>query len=757
MEYYDVLIRTESLEKLRELESFDLDIKRRAARLESEKVYSVPGILSKENIDKLISAGYNVIIVRDLAPVALDRRSQVSGINRFENLQTVALNESLTVNGYLTNEEIDSAISSLATANSNIVTRISLPYLTWEGRTSYAVKLRAGTKAIRPGILFTGSMHAREWGGADICVAFMLLIVNSYKNNQSMQFGGKVFSAQMVIHLMEDLEIFIFPNVNPDGRHYSQYTDTWWRKNRNPNGTGPAGVDLNRNFDFLWNSGIGTSTSKSSEVYRGNAPFSEPETKNVKYLLDTYSSIRYYLDIHSYSGLILFNWGIDNNQNNVLSQNFLNSAFNGSRGVAGDSIYREFISTLDENTVKGLAQRMHDALYSVRGKNYTVEQSVGLYPTSGTSGDFSLSRNYISANYQKVYGFTIEFGNEFIPPLAEMNLIKADINAAMAELCLAACSDVYMADNEIDDGSVPSGAPFWNSPDIWVRNNDDNGTIHQNTIRGRDNYVYIRIRNRGTAPALNVKVRAYITTWAGTEFLHPADWVPLNPGGGGSIGSPGTYLIGEYTIASLQPATSQVVKMKWQASLIPNDTSWHPCILSEVSPNDGPFSAGSYVWNNNNLAQKNITIINASAWGKVLFPFEIGRTSGGDRLLSVELRKVSCPVQVKAGLVIEELSKIEVRASEHFKVIKGTDRISFILDPEANIGRISFSQTGDKRIPVLLVTDIPKIAAKKRFMFEVIQSDGKGTKVGGLLYNVTLLSPAKKGTAISLTRRREKK
>ena len=561
-------------------------------------------------------------------------------------------------------------------------------------------------------------------------MAFLIQIVNAYKNNVSLQFGGKIFSAPQVKKIMEELDIFIFPNVNPDGKSYSQNYNAWWRKNRNPNGGGPAGVDLNRNFDFLWGSGIGSSSSKSSEIYRGTAPFSEPETKNVKFLFDKFPSIRYYLDIHSYSGLVLYSWGIDDNQNNLLAQNFLNSTFDGTRGLAGDTKYREFISTLDENTIKGLSSRMHDALLSVRGKNYKVEQSVGLYPTSATSGDYSYSRNFVSSSNQTIYGFTIEFGTEFIPPISEMNLIKSDVNAAMSELCWAVCSDLYIADNEVDAGAVPSSAPFWNSPDIWIRNNDDNGLTHQNTIRGRDNYIYIRVRNRGVAEAINLIVRAYITTWAGTEFTHPADWIPLNPTGGGAISLPGTYLIGENTVANLFPGSSQIIKMKWQASLIPNDTNWHPCILAESSPNDGPSSYGMHVWNNNNLAQKNITIVNAAAQAKIVFPFLISNAFGTTKITSIELRKIKCPIQVKASLIFNLHEGIDIKAVNDFKIKHLKDKDIFMLNPEANIGRITFSQQKVKRIPVTLVFEKPKLPIKNSFLFEVIQSDKDDRKVG---------------------------
>jgi hypothetical protein len=61
--------------------------------------------------------------------------------------------------------------------------------------------------------------------------------------------------------------------------------------------------------------------------------------------------------------------------------------------------------------------------------------------------------------------------------------------------------DVWTKDNEADTGDVPSDFPFWVSPDIWVRNQPDGGLIHQNPIGLEENTVYVRIRNRGDAPA----------------------------------------------------------------------------------------------------------------------------------------------------------------------------------------------------------------------------------------------------------------
>jgi murein tripeptide amidase MpaA len=316
---------------------------------------------------------------------------------------------------------------------------IQLPHTTWEGRTSHAVRIGSTFSSDKAALLFTGSMHAREWGGADICLSFLINLINAYKAHTSLQYGGKVFNETQVCSIIDNLNIIVFPDVNPDGKEYSQTVYPMWRKNRNPNaGVDPdnPGVDLNRNFDFLWPSGIGTSAQASSNIYKGEAPFSEPEIKNVVHLFNTYINIAYYVDIHSYSELILYSWGNDDNQNIDPDQNFQNPEYDGLRGELEDMRYREFISPLDEIVAIGLAQRMNRALAAVRGgPGYRVQESSGLYPTTATSSDYAFSRPLEAESGPKIQGWTIEFGKEFIPPFSEMQNIIKEVGAAMTELC----------------------------------------------------------------------------------------------------------------------------------------------------------------------------------------------------------------------------------------------------------------------------------------------------------------------------------
>src|SRR5947209_11963638 len=219
---------------------------------------------------------------------------------------------------YMNVTEVESAITALASANPGLCELITLPNTTHEGRTSHAMRVSAGALDDRPAMLFVGCHHAREWGSAEICINFATDLIEAYTTNAGLAYGGKSFTASQVKAVVEQSQVFVFPCVNPDGRHFRQTSEPMWRVNRNP----AAGVDVNRNYDFLWD--FRTTLSSSSpvvvydvpgtEIYHGTAPASEPEARNVVWILDTYPQIRWVIDIHSFSRLLYNNWGDDQNQ-----------------------------------------------------------------------------------------------------------------------------------------------------------------------------------------------------------------------------------------------------------------------------------------------------------------------------------------------------------------------------------------------------------------------------------------------------------
>ncbi|GAA1959541.1 S8 family serine peptidase [Microbacterium deminutum] len=249
------------------------------------------------------------------------------------------------------------------------------------------------------------------------------------------------------------------------------------------------------------------------------------------------------------------------------------------------------------------------------------------------------------------------------------------INAAAAvqgAISFGALPDIVLRDNLADNGNVPSSGAFWNTPDMWCRTTtpaSDPAALpatyadagpHESPIRGQANWVYARVQNRSSVASNEAWVRVSITHWPGTEFVWPASFIPTN-GPGDPIPSPmtpGTYFIGEAKVGPLAPGAEQTVSIEWPAGLIPPDevmvsgspVHWHPCLLAELTPHDGPLATGSHVWDDNNLAQKNISIVDADSGSDFAGGFVIGEEFNGAKSLTLEILRGDLPKTVQLYL-----------------------------------------------------------------------------------------------------------
>ncbi len=193
--------------------------------------------------------------------------------------------------GYLTADEIERAMVLGVERNKGYVERITLPHRTWEKRLCHALRIGKGHGRRRPGICFIGGVHGREWGSADILVYFAIRLLRAYRDNVGIRVGSRRYSRSQIREIIEKKDVFLFPQVNPDGRHFSMEQQPMWRKNRRPaprgRGARSIGVDLNRNFPMMWrfDRHFAPGTVESShlpsdfETYVGPRPASEPETQ----------------------------------------------------------------------------------------------------------------------------------------------------------------------------------------------------------------------------------------------------------------------------------------------------------------------------------------------------------------------------------------------------------------------------------------------------------------------------------------------
>jgi murein tripeptide amidase MpaA len=413
----------------------------------------------RHTVSRPAAGGYCIQAVADDARIAALQKAGYT-VQRIENVDEagrVRQAEAAAGGHYLSVADIEAGLTALAQpGNAAFVQLLTLPQQTWENRTCHAVKVGQGAGPGRPGIYLLGGVHAREWGSPDILLFFLQQLTEAYRTGTGITLGGKAFTADQVKGLVDSKDVFVFPQANPDGRNHSLTVDANWRMNRRP---APAsqptcvGVDINRNYDFLWHypdyfspeAPLANSTDPcdAQQTYIGPSVASEPETRNVVWMFDTFPNIRYFVDVHSFSEKILYSWGDDEDQTTDPGMNFRNAAFNGQRGVVGDSAYKEYIDPADRAAVVALAESMRDAIAAVRGRTYGVEQSLDLYPTAGTSDDYAFSRYFADPTRAKVYAFTVEWGSDsnptpFHPPYAEMKQIIAEVSAGLLEFCLQA-------------------------------------------------------------------------------------------------------------------------------------------------------------------------------------------------------------------------------------------------------------------------------------------------------------------------------
>jgi zinc carboxypeptidase len=357
---------------------------------------------------------------------------------------------------YKRSPAIANAIIALEASFPNNCTRFTLNHLTAQDNQPVPfVRISTGGQD-KIGVLFTGGIHPRELAPPDALLAFCLQLLTALTNGSDITYptfthaSGLVYDQYVIpnatIHaILDKCDLYVVPCVNPDGRDFVLASNTqqnmMWRKNRHPDPQCP-GVDINRNFPIAWDQDIyfsaaaapkaHTSKNPCNDSFRGYTfappplgPATEPETQNLIELVSE-NAITYLVDLHAYGRLILYPWGIEQNQSNDQTQSFLNPAFNLQRdGVVPNTTYAEYIP---DNLVDArgqllsrhqtLASAMATAITTSAGSNataiqrstYTPQQSAFLYPTTGAFDDFMFSQQFINLALPNIHAFTIEAG-----------------------------------------------------------------------------------------------------------------------------------------------------------------------------------------------------------------------------------------------------------------------------------------------------------------------------------------------------------
>jgi carboxypeptidase T len=231
----------------------------------------------------------------------------------------------------------------------------------------------------KPVLFVTSAIHAREYAPAELMTRFADELVAGYGVDPD------------ITWILDTEEVHLMLEANPDGRFQAE-TGQLWRKNTNTSYCGATssnrGADLNRNFEFQWNCCGGSDSSQCGETYHGPFAASEPEVQAIEDYMDAIfppdqrapgfpdggvdetTATGVFLDIHSYGQLVLWPWG--------------GTGAPSDDGVAFTSLGRK---------------------YAYFNGHYP-EQSIGLYPTDGTTDDYAYGALGVN-------GQTFEVGTDF--------------------------------------------------------------------------------------------------------------------------------------------------------------------------------------------------------------------------------------------------------------------------------------------------------------------------------------------------------
>jgi len=283
-----------------------------------------------------------------------------------------------TMGGYLKYNEMLAELDDMFAQYPNLITAKSAisTFVTAGNRPIYHVKIsdNPNTNETEPKILYTAIHHAREPMALMETIFFMWYVLENFGTNDE------------VTYLVNNTQLYFVPCLNPDGYLHNESTNAtgggMWRKNRRNNGSS-FGVDLNRNYSYGWGT-TGTSATPSNDTYRGTAPFSEPETQAMRWLVQNNNFISAF-NAHTFAEDILFPIGTTT-----------------AEFAEHHDYFQDYTS------------------HMVQFNGYTAMKSSGLYPASGDSDDYMYKVDIGVGQKDTIFVHTPEVGTAFWQPQAEI-------------------------------------------------------------------------------------------------------------------------------------------------------------------------------------------------------------------------------------------------------------------------------------------------------------------------------------------------
>ncbi|MBT9526087.1 MAG: carboxypeptidase [Rhizobacter sp.] len=460
---------------------------------------------------------------------------------------------------YETVEETFAAAQGFATSFPNLAQWLDVgdSWQKTQGLGGYDIRVlkltNSATGGTKPKLFVNSAIHAREYTTAPLVLEFARWLVNGYGTNADATW------------IMDHHEVHLMLQANPDGRKKAE-GGLSWRKNTNTAYCGATsnsrGADLNRNFSFGWNStgGQGSSGTPCNETYRGPTAGSEPETQALQsYVRSLFPDRRgpnlgdaapadtmgMHLDIHSYSQLVLWPWGTTSTPSG------------------------------NATALQTLGRRL--AYFN----GYTPQQSIGLYPTDGTSDGPSYGELGVAA-------FTIELGTSFFESCTSYNnstkpknlpalIYSAKVVRAPYQIPGGADVTTLSLSNDASGAGVAAGTPVTlTASATHTRFNQSNGTEPVRNVTAAQAFIDVPPWSAGATPI----------TLAASDGSFNATTEAVS----GTLNTTGLSLGKHLVFVRAQAASGQWGPVTAQFLNITNVT---PPANNEVEPNDSRATANA--------------------------------------------------------------------------------------------------------------------------------------------------------------------
>jgi len=284
----------------------------------------------------------------------------------------------LTQSQYFDPTEIASMLAQVEIDHPGIARRFSIGTTT-QGRDIWAIEIsnHPDTNEDEPAIQFNGQHHAREVVTSHVVMDIVESLTNGYGSDSQ------------ITEWVNNYTTICVPMVNPDGVQHVFNGTSLWRKNRMTYSC--IGVDLNRNYPYLWGPGCGSSSTCTMDTYRGPAAASELETLAMIGLQDQY----HFVMATSYHS----------------SGQFIDYPYACSNGSPSGQMPEHAV-------IHEMMHGVSDGIFAMDGTRYDVYSPV---PFGGVNGD-DTSWYYA---HRGVYAFIIEVGLSFEP---DFSLVAGIVN-----------------------------------------------------------------------------------------------------------------------------------------------------------------------------------------------------------------------------------------------------------------------------------------------------------------------------------------